>query len=69
MGGHSPQFAELRLDENTVDPTGFETFVPIKAAPNSSTLTMTPELASHKLLCVVTAQTAGGVVELQAKPV
>ncbi|HWC83814.1 MAG TPA: hypothetical protein VG756_27965 [Pseudonocardiaceae bacterium] len=51
-------------DENKVDSTGFEFSVPIDGIPDTPALAITPDLASHKLMCVLTAKTAGGSVEL-----
>jgi hypothetical protein len=42
---------------------GAAAFVPIHGATNSA-LTVTTDLASHRLLCAVTATTTGGTVEL-----
>ncbi|MEW2505257.1 serine protease [Amycolatopsis sp. NPDC047767] len=49
---------------NRVDPAnGFEFYVPVEGATNPQ-LTITPDLAAHKLNCGVTASTAGGTVVL-----
>ncbi|WP_431873967.1 S1 family peptidase [Amycolatopsis sacchari] len=55
-------------DEGLVDSTGFVTYVPIKGAPQTPTLALNADLASHSLLCVLVAQTRGGVVELVSDP-
>ena len=68
--GHAPDTLTYKWEESTVDPTsGFEFYLPIKGAPNSPTLAVTPELASHQLLCLLDASTAGGTVQLEAAAV
>jgi hypothetical protein len=67
--GHAPDSTTHTWDENKVDPTsGFEFYVPIDGAPQTSTLAVTKDLASHKLLCVLDASTKGGTVELLTNP-
>ena len=52
-----------------VDPgNGFEFNLPIDDAPQTPALTVTEDLASHTLLCVLDASAAGGTVELLTDP-
>lgn len=63
--GHAPASTTYTWDQSEVDPSdGFEFYVPIDGAPRTATLAVTTKLASHKLLCVLDASTAGGTVEL-----
>jgi secreted trypsin-like serine protease len=65
--GQAPDSVDYAWEENEVDSSG-EAYVPIKGASNGPTLVVTQELSTHKLLCVLTAKTAGGVVELMTNP-
>ncbi|HEY2699206.1 MAG TPA: trypsin-like serine protease [Pseudonocardiaceae bacterium] len=67
--GHAPDSTTYTWDESTVDPSnGFEFYLPIDGAPQTPALAVTEDLASHKLLCVLDASTAGGTVELLTDP-
>lgn len=62
--GHAPDSVSYVWDESKVDANGFEFYVPIDGAPTTPALAVTPDLATHKLLCVLDATTRGGTVEL-----
>lgn len=62
--GRAPDSVTYTWDENIVDPSdGSELYLPIKGAPTTPTLAVTADLATHKLLCVLNAETGGGTVE------
>jgi hypothetical protein len=65
--GRTPDNIEYQWDTDQVGSDGFDTFVPIDDA-TAPALTLSAELAAHPALCVITATTAGGTVELYSAP-
>ncbi|GAA3558901.1 hypothetical protein GCM10022222_48070 [Amycolatopsis ultiminotia] len=64
----SPDQVQYGWYYGKTDPSGFELFLPIDGAKDS-TLKLTPERAGQKLECSVDASTAGGTVSQLAEPV
>lgn len=58
--GHAPTSVQYTWDENKIGSDGFEFYVPIDGVPDSPSLAVTPDLATHKLLCVLDAGTDAG---------